>query len=279
MNITLFDLDRRVKEVHLPEIHPPEYYQHEKSKKHRRKRRAFYPPCMPEIRIMKHDIRRRYGEMLVNVSNNQEILLVRKFFGEYFRPDCPVIKITTNHAVHKNIDLVLFDGVSRETISINEYLDCFDASFKMIPNQIIRLLESQVRIRQGYQGSIVLLKVLIKGVKQFAAYPLNEREDGFCHSSSSTSQTSSPLSRSSSDDTNSPLSSMPVEAANSSSMEEDWSTINKNKGSKYYLDVAPVPLETVTMAAIMMVLDENHFIRELHVEYRCVSETPYSGMN
>eukprot|EP01040_Poterioochromonas_malhamensis_P000211 gene211-221_t len=150
-------------------------------------------------------------------------------------------------------------------ISINDYLDCFDASFKMIPNQIIRLQESQ-------------------GVKQFAAYPVNEKEDDLYHFSSSPASTSSTAQQTSSpittsDDTHSPSSLVTIKAADSSSMEDDSSNINKNKGSKYYVDVAPVPLETVTKAAIMMVLDENHFIRELHVEYRCVSETPYSGLN
>ncbi len=274
---THFDLDRRVREIHLPEIHPPQYYQQEKSKKYPRKRRAINPSNMPEIRIMKHDIRRRYGEMLVNVTNNHDLSLVTKFFHEFCRPDCPVIKVTTNHSLQKNIDLILFDGGSRDTMSIKEYIDTFDAFFQMVPNQIIKLQESQVRMRQGSQGSIVLLKVLIKGVKLFTAYPMNENEnENDLYHSSSTSEMSSP-NRSSShsfDDTQSSLSSLSVETVPSS-----FSVKNGSTHSKYYLAVAPVPVEAVTRVAIMMVLDENHIIRQLHAEYRCISETPVFRTN
>eukprot|EP01040_Poterioochromonas_malhamensis_P016109 gene16109-18198_t len=157
-------------------------------------------------------------------------------------------------------------------MNIQEYIDTFDAFFQMVPNQIIRLQESQVRMRQGSQGSIVLLKVLIKGVKLFTAYPINDNENDLYHlssPSSSSSEVSSPISSSSQsfDDTHSSLS---VETVPSFSMK---------KGSKYYLAVAPVPVEAVTRVAIMMVLDENHVIRQLHAEYRCISETPVFRTN
>ncbi len=71
----------------LTEIHPPEYYQYEKSKKHRRKRRSINPSYMPELRIMRNDIRRSYGEMFVNVFNHHDKFILGRFFDEYFRSD------------------------------------------------------------------------------------------------------------------------------------------------------------------------------------------------
>ncbi len=52
----------------LPQMHVPEYYRREKGGR-KRKRRCKTPSYMPEIRILRRDIRRRYGEMLLNVAD------------------------------------------------------------------------------------------------------------------------------------------------------------------------------------------------------------------
>ncbi len=256
LNIVHFDLDQRVKEIELPQIHPLEYYQHEKSKKHPRKRRAIYPSYMPELRVMRHDIRRRYGEMFVNVTNHHDISLLGKFFGEFCRSDCDVINVTpANNELKRNIDLIFFDGKDRENISLKEFLEIKIASFQMMPDQVSRLLESQVRVRQGTQGSVVMFTILVKGVKVFATYPLHENQR---------KQVSNCRNKRSNEIENSSFSSSSVSSENDAF----------EKRCDYSLEIASVPLDTVTGMAIAMVLDENHCIRKLNIEYRCISETP-----
>ncbi len=278
-----FDLDQRVKEIDLPQIRPLEYYQHERSKKHPRKRRAIYPTFMPEIRIMRHDIRRKYGEMFANVTNYHNLALFKGFFDDFFRPDCPIIKVSpSNNEVDKNILFILFDGKTRESISIKEFLQIKDASFRMVPDQILRLQECQVRTRQGSQGSVILMKGVLKGTKVLSAYPLRRNQgdslssmdekqvDSLCSNSPSISSSSS------SDEGVSPLSSMSLSV--SSSPLKIQSDGDKND-RRYYLELAAVPLESVAAVAIIMVLDENHYIRQFFVEYRCISEAPVSIIN
>ncbi len=53
---------------------------------------------MPELRVMKHDILRSYGEKFVNTPNNHDILLFSDFFHDFCRrPDCSF----TNNEVTK----------------------------------------------------------------------------------------------------------------------------------------------------------------------------------
>mmetsp|Transcript_20138 Transcript_20138/g.21885 ORF Transcript_20138/g.21885 Transcript_20138/m.21885 type:complete len:272 (+) Transcript_20138:14-829(+) len=256
LNVVRFDLDQRIKEIDLPAIHPPEYYQHEKSKKYPRKRRTINPTFMPELRVMRHDIRRKYGEMLVNVTNNCDIFLLSKFFADFGRPDCDIASITpVGSEVRRNIDLVLFNGQDRENIKIRDFLDIMNTSFQMMPDQVVRLLESQVRVRQGTQGSVVMFKVLAKGSKAFSIYPMQENQTKhklLCNSFWSSSSS--------------------VYSVKDESREND-----KNKGRyDYYLEVAPVPLETVAGVVLALVLDANHCVQKLNIEYRCISETPIS---
>ncbi len=50
--------------------------------------------------------------------------------------------------------------------------------------------------------------------------------------------------------------------------------VENEGGSDYSLEKAHVPLETVAGMVVVLVLDENHYIRKMDIEYRCISETP-----
>ena len=56
-------------------------------------------------------------------------------------------------------------------------------------------------------------------------------------------------------------------------------SLQSRDGGKYYLDVAPIPLEVIAAVAIVMILDENHFIRQFYPEYQCITETPITFSN
>ena len=52
------------------------------------RRPSVKPEFMPDIRVLKHDIRGRYGEMYANVTNSQDPKLVQDFFFQFCLPSC-----------------------------------------------------------------------------------------------------------------------------------------------------------------------------------------------
>ena len=63
----------------LPPVQIPRFFRQEKGVIKKRKRRCINPSFMPEIRILRRDIRRRYGEMIVNVANSHDMNLMLQF--------------------------------------------------------------------------------------------------------------------------------------------------------------------------------------------------------
>ncbi len=275
LNIVQFDLEEKVTELDLPEIHPREYYLREKSK-FKKKRRCIDPSRMPEIRLMRHDVRRRFGEMFINATNFRDVPLMTKYFQEYSRPDCAVIRVLPpSSEVNKNIDLVVFDGKYTRLSGIQEYLDAFGLSIRMMPDQIVRVHQSQVRLKQGSQGSVVVLKSLVYGTKVLTVHTedtfietellLGKEEDNRSVDNTPFSESSDEASSFPSNDITPSLNSPP-------------SAPIKVK-SKYYLDIAPVAIETVGAVLFVLVFDENHYIKQLHIEYKVISETPVSHID
>ncbi len=272
-NIVQFDLDQRVKEFYPPIIHPPEDYQYEKSKKYRRKRRSIYPSYMPELRIMRHDIRRKYGDMFVNLSNSCDIGLMTRFFGEFVRPDCVIDRVSPQSNIYKNIHQISFTAESAPESDIEKFLHGFAMRCDMT-TQVLRIQECQVRTRQGSQGSLIVLKTLATSVQLFA--PNSSQIKGnnsklLCDcfdllndiQSSSKNSSSTPDSTPSSDEL---------------SMSEDIllpSSLTISKVSEEYnLTLVRVPVETVAAILFILVLDENHFIRKIYLEDKLISEKP-----
>ncbi len=66
----------------LPKVQIPEFYRQQKGRTRKRKRRCINPSFMPEIRILRRDIRRRYGEMIVNVANSHDMNLMLQFCND-----------------------------------------------------------------------------------------------------------------------------------------------------------------------------------------------------
>lgn len=149
----------------LPVDHPPEYYLRERTRK-RRRRRAANPSFMSEIRVYRNDIRRRYSEMFLNVSNHHDLQLFKKFLDEFFKPDCQVIQVTPfDHELSRVIGQIIRKGVDKALTSLEEFFYAYALHIEMRPDVIVKLKESQVRVRQGYRGSVVVTKFLMKGTQ------------------------------------------------------------------------------------------------------------------
>ncbi len=276
-DIVQFELEKRVREFYPPIIHPPEDYQYEKSVKYRRKRRSVYPSFMPELRIMRHDIRRKYGEMFVNVSNSCDFLLMRRLFDEFVRPDCVIDRVSPQSNIYKNIHQISFTAVSAPGSDIEKFLHGFAMRCDMT-TQVLRLQECQVRTRQGSQGSLIVLKTLATSVQLFApdSSQIKENESKLRCASSfdflNDNQSSSKNSSSTPDSTSSDELSM------SEDIQLPSSPIMSQAKAEYNLTIVKVPVETVAVILFILVLDENHFIRKIYLEDKLISEKPINRM-
>eukprot|EP01040_Poterioochromonas_malhamensis_P012973 gene12973-14223_t len=133
----------------------------------------------------------------------------------------------------------------------------------MIPDQVIRLQECQVRTRQGSQGSIIVLKLLVNSVQLFTPDLFQVKEEHELQCDKEICSISSSISSNN-------------KTFDELSIREDISPssqiIDKGKGSKYRLTLLQSPVETIAKVLIIMVLDENHFIQQFHLEDQCISE-------
>lgn len=188
---------------------------------------------MPELRILRHDIRRSFGDMFVNVSYSNEISLMARFIGEIFRPDCLVKLAQPSCNAYKKIVQISFDDKTRN--SLESFLDGFAMSCEMMPDQVVRLLECQVRTRQGSLGSIIVLKTLINGVQTLTPDTLRKdptvhklQYDEETHLTSSFTFISSPI---------------------------------NSKSSEYSLSSLQFPVEIVNTVLFIIILDEKFILR------------------
>lgn len=280
VNNECFGISQVLKEFDLPQIHPPDYYQHEKSK-HKRRRRAIYPNFMPELRVMRSDIRRKFGVMYTNMINSHDSSLLTRFFEDFTTPDCQIIRVNPpSSEVGKNSNSIIFNENYRAISGLKEAANELNLTLKLMPDHSTSLQECQVRIRQGSQGSMVVFKMLSRGVRAFTAYRKQEvsirdkckssdtpDRDRMCDSTDNES--------SSGDEITSPLST----CSSFSELHHHLAAPNvdnlvKIEDSGYYLELAPVPVETIAAVMYVLILDENHYIRQLHIEYNCISEKP-----
>ncbi len=252
-------IDQRVRELYLPTLYPPKDYQYEKSLKYRRKRRSINPTFMPELRILRHDIRRKYGEMFVNVTNSCDLVLMRRLFGEFVRPDCVIDCGTPKSNIYHQCH-------STNSGDIERFLHAFAMTCEMMPDHVLRLQECQVRTRQGAQGSIVILTTLATCGQPFNPNSLQIQ------------RTQNKLKHDRNDNHNNSSSTLHIPQSDSSneSSQPLLLPLSLNKaGERYELTLAPNPVEIVASICFILVLDENHFIRQMIIENKLISERIY----
>ncbi len=152
----------------LPPKQIPRFFRQEKGVIKKRKRRCINPSFMPEIRILRRDIRRRYAEMMVNVANSHDLPLVQKFCSDMFRPDCKVIRPNPpQNQVFKVIsDLLSQEGCHFHHFSGFQYL-VSEYTFwsEMVPDAIFLVEESYVTVKQGFGGSVITVRFSTRGTQ------------------------------------------------------------------------------------------------------------------
>lgn len=158
----------------LPQVQEPEFFRMEKGGTRKRKRRCINPSFMPEIRILRRDIRRQYAAMIINVANSHDLSLLQKFCNEIFRPDCQVIRPNPpKNLVSKAVSELVYDEVSHYgNFSGSHYLvnEC-SFIYEMMPDCIFLLQEAHIRLKQGFGGSIITIKLSSRGTQAFRIEP------------------------------------------------------------------------------------------------------------
>lgn len=254
----------------FPRIKPAHYYQRERAG---RRRRSIAPNYMPEIRILRRDIRRRYAEMFINVANNHDLTLMERFFEEFCRPDCKVVRVLSpNEQFEKTMKLLTLKNIDHTVSDLKDMIHAFAFNYEMMPDTIFRLTGCQVRVRQGVSGSVVIAKSRVKGTRLFIA-----EETGISSEESSSSSDDASYSSNCSSPVTTPQS--PASLSSSSSLTstsphnikiENSSVANRRHR---WIPVTP-PVETSSEGFFILMLDQTHHIQQFHFEYITQSEKP-----
>eukprot|EP01040_Poterioochromonas_malhamensis_P008233 gene8233-8903_t len=151
-------------------------------------------------------------------------------------------------------------------------------SCEMTPDKVHRLQECQIRTRQGSQGSIIVLKMLVNSVQLFTPDSLQVKriENKLLSDVSDGNSDIQISSKISSSTANNDSSSSEELSSPSEHIQLPSSAIISKVSVQCNLSIVKVPVETVAGLLMIMVLDENHFIRRLCIENKVISEKPIS---
>ncbi len=253
----------------FPRIKPAHYYQRERAG---RRRRSIAPNYMPEIRILRRDIRRRYAEMFINVANNHDLTLMEKFFEEFCRPDCKVVRVLSpNEQFEKTMKLLTLKNIDHTVSDLKDMIHAFAFNYEMMPDTIFRLTGCQVRARQGVSGSVVIAKSRVKGTRLFIAEEStisNEESSSSSDDASYSSNCSSPITTPQSP-LSSSLSSLVSPSPYNNNIESSLVANHRHR----WIPVTP-PVETSSEGFFILMLDQTHHIQQFHFEFITQSEKP-----
>ena len=131
------------------------------------RRPAYRPEYMPGLRILKTDIRRRYGEMYVNVTNSQDPKLVQEFFFKFCLPSCYYDEKFGEECKFGEFVRSVFSRGHESRLmrkaGLAEIVQGCIASRSIFPDGCLRLLNFEVRVTRGVSGSQLVAKVMFKG--------------------------------------------------------------------------------------------------------------------
>jgi hypothetical protein len=142
-------------------------------KKKSTRRLSRNPVFMPTLRVLKRDIRRKYNEMWCNTINNHDPSLVAKFFTEFAMPN---IRMTTAGPDPQNPCYATYMEEKVRTrkpemmVGTDDIVKGMVVAFHMTPDLIVRMERSQVRVREGDSGSVVVADFEMRGTQVFVPF-------------------------------------------------------------------------------------------------------------
>lgn len=129
----------------------------QQEKRIRRRRLNANPRFLPAIRILRRDIRRKYGEMLTNVLNNCDAALHRCFLQEFAVPH------VTDYYQDFPSELLRHCQSPRKVQGIEDQVEVFRRQCLSTPDIIFRLSDVKVCQRLNTPGSRLVASILVKG--------------------------------------------------------------------------------------------------------------------
>ncbi len=114
---------------------------------------------LPQLRILKRDIRRRYLEMYYNVSNSHDINLFSRFLHDFCTPNCQSVVFfpsTKGPIVRNGIQEILQDTFTKQS---------------MLPDGVVRYAETKIYVPLETPGSRIVASVSFRGTKLFDILP------------------------------------------------------------------------------------------------------------
>eukprot|EP01040_Poterioochromonas_malhamensis_P012798 gene12799-biopygen2780 len=102
-----------------------------------------------------------------------------EFFKEFGMPDLrTVIRRSVANELSSAIDVVVFNGHYPGASDLPKLVDSFALNAAMMPDWTFKMEDCQIRMRQGYQGSVIVLKTLMKGTRIFSVEPKTSNRGG-----------------------------------------------------------------------------------------------------
>ena len=180
------------------------------------------------LRILRADIRRRYGEMYLNTINSYDPKLIFRFFENFTAPDCTYrnqfVQATSYGETSKSSSLCT---LPEKPIYLRDVIAKIARMFQCFPGSVSRLLNFEVRVRHHFPGSILTATVKTTGLFMYEIVRIHSEQQPTGSSSESPVVYFGP----------------------------------EHSPDRTYLSqlVPPIPIEIVS--DIVMYLDENHKIR------------------
>lgn len=129
-----------------------------KSSKHYRKP-PYKTSFIPEIRILKRDIRRKYADMFNNVINSHDNKLFSSFIDDFYRPECVII-----HTFPDNVP-ICFTPIEIQGTAMLKRLQAVNSL--ILPDSIARMTDTQICKRLYENGSRIFANYYIEATAIF----------------------------------------------------------------------------------------------------------------
>ena len=126
---------------------------------------SFRPKFMPGMRIIRNDIRRRYGEMWINVMNGYECDLIQRFFYQYCAPH---VAFEQYHDEKSTYIKSVYSKAA--TVGIPSLVAGMIGITKIFADGVARLHNFEVKVTQGVPGCRLMGLMTYKGTMMYSTH-------------------------------------------------------------------------------------------------------------
>jgi hypothetical protein len=187
---------------------------------------SFKPEYIPALRILRNDIRRRYGDMYINVVNSNDPDLTRRFFYQFGVPNFTYLQnINDDGNGLSQFIRSLYSG--DQSNGINQFVNGMIGILRLFSDGVTRLLNFEVRVTQGVPGSRLIGIISYQASLMYDVFRPSQNPNG------------------------SPVPDQSIEFTDV--------TTNEN----IYLTLLPQPVPLRMKSRLILTLDENHRITSL----------------